>query len=331
MTPRTPPSWPGLGRPAGPDFESPVRRAAPPAPEPAPQPAVPDFLLREPTPRPVPTASASPLWPPPPPPASPEAPAARPDRRRALVPSLVLAAVVSGGLAGAGAAHWVSLGEEAPAQTGTQLPQQPRSGTTAAAPGTAAAAAAAILPSVVQVRAGSTSGSGFVLDDRGHVMTNHHVIEGATTVRLQLAGGRSLSAVVVGSREADDIAVLRVEDPSDLDPAVLGSSADLAIGESVIAVGSPLGLQGTVTGGLVSALDREASLGGQAAQRMIQTDAPINPGNSGGPLVDLEGRVVGVNTAIATIGGQGSGSIGIGFAVPIDRAVDVAERIIDGG
>ena len=181
------------------------------------------------------------------------------------------------------------------------------------------------------MRAGAASGSGFVLDDRGHVMTNHHVVAGATTVRLQLAGGRSLSAVVVGSREADDIAVLRVQDPSDLDPAVLGSSADLAIGESVIAVGSPLGLQGTVTGGIVSALDREASLGGQAAQRMIQTDAPINPGNSGGPLVDLEGRVVGVNTAIATLGGQGSGSIGIGFAVPIDRAVDVAETIIDGG
>ena len=181
------------------------------------------------------------------------------------------------------------------------------------------------------MRAGASSGSGFVLDDRGHVITNHHVVEGATTVRLQLASGRSLSAVVVGSRASDDIAVLQVEDPSDLDPAVLGSSADLVIGESVIAVGSPLGLQGTVTGGIVSALDREASLGGQAAQRMIQTDAPINPGNSGGPLVDLDGRVVGVNTAIATLGGQGSGSIGIGFAVPIDRAVDVAERIIDGG
>ena len=331
MTARTPPTWPGLGRPAGPDFEGPVVGAAPPVPDP--EASRPAFLLPEPTPGSVPAASATGLRPPPAAAADPDPDPARSGRggRRALVPSLVLAAVVSGGIAGAGAAHWVSLGDEPAPQAGTQLPQQPRSGTTAAAPGTAAAAAASILPSVVQVRAGAASGSGFVLDDRGHVMTNHHVVAGATRARLQLAGGRSLSAVVVGSREADDIAVLRVQDPSDLDPAVLGSSADLAIGESVIAVGSPLGLQGTVTGGIVSALDREASLGGQAAQRMIQTDAPINPGNSGGPLVDLEGRVVGVNTAIATLGGQGSGSIGIGFAVPIDRAVAVAETIIDGG
>ncbi|HET6969301.1 MAG TPA: trypsin-like peptidase domain-containing protein, partial [Ornithinibacter sp.] len=266
-------------------------------------------------------------------PAAPTPPPTPPStgRGRARLPALVLAAVVSGGLAGAGAAHWVSLGEPTPSGAGTQIAQQPRGGAAAAAPGTAQAAAASILPSVVQVRAGASSGSGFVLDDRGHVMTNHHVVEGASTVRLQLAGGRSVSAVVVGSRESDDIAVLRVADPSALEPAALGRSADLAIGESVIAVGSPLGLQGTVTGGLVSAVDREASLGGRAAQRMIQTDAPINPGNSGGPLVDLEGRVVGVNTAIATLGGRGSGSIGIGFAVPVDRAVDVAEAIIDGG
>ena len=329
MTARTPPSWPGLGRPAGPDFESPERSPAPR--EPDPEPVHPVFLLGEPQPPVPPATPASRLWPPPPTEVPPPAPTpSGQGRRGGLVPSLVLVAVFAGGLAGAGAAHWVTLGDDPAQQAGTQLPQQ-RRGAAAAAVGTAAAAAAAILPSVVQVRAGASTGSGFVLDERGHVITNHHVVEGETTVRLQLAGGRSISAVVVGSRASDDIAVLRVEDPSDLEPAVLGSSSDLVIGEAVIAVGSPLGLQGTVTGGLVSALNREASLGGQAAQRMIQTDAPINPGNSGGPLVDLDGRVVGVNTAIATLGGQGSGSIGIGFAVPIDRAVDVAERIIDGG
>jgi putative serine protease PepD len=251
--------------------------------------------------------------------------------RRAGIPSLVLAAAISGGVAGAGTAQWLWPGDDAPPRTQTQLAHQAPGSPAAPATGTAQAAAAAILPSVVQVRAGASSGSGFVLDDRGHVMTNHHVIEGASSVRLQLAGGRSVAAVVVGSREADDIAVLRVQDPTDLEPAALGRSADLAIGESVIAVGSPLGLEGTVTGGLVSAVDREARLGGQAGQRMIQTDAPINPGNSGGPLVDLEGRVVGVNTAIATLGARGSGSIGIGFAVPIDRAVAVGAAIIDGG
>ena len=245
-------------------------------------------------------------------------------RRRTRLPSLLLAATLTGGLAGAGAALWA---QPDPIANGRSA------GAPAVAPGggDAAAAAAAVMPSVVQVRAGSSSGSGFVLDARGHVVTNHHVVEGASRVRLELSSGRSLSATVVGTDEANDIAVLRVADPSDLRPAALGSSAALRIGESVIAVGSPLGLTGTVTGGLVSAVDREASLGGGTAQRVIQTDAPINPGNSGGPLVNLAGEVVGVNTAIATLGARGSGSIGIGFAVPVDRARDVAERIIAGG
>ena len=326
--PTAQPRWPGLGRPAGPDFERRARGAAPwpGAPGPAALPPAPSQPRAEAAILSFGSPSPEPAPPPPPP-----SPTSAWGRGRAGIPTLLLAAVLSGALAGAGAAHWVSLGEPDVPAARTQIAQQPRGGAAAAAPGTAQAAAASILPSVVQVRAGASSGSGFVLDDRGHVMTNHHVVEGASTVRLQLAGGRSVSAVVVGSRESDDIAVLRVADASVLEPATLGRSADLAIGESVIAVGSPLGLQGTVTGGLVSALDREASLGGRAAQRMIQTDAPINPGNSGGPLVDLEGRVVGVNTAIATLGGRGSGSIGIGFAVPVDRAVAVAETIIDGG
>ena len=182
--------------------------------------------------------------------------------------------------------------------------------------GTAAAAAAAILPSVVQVRAGSSSGSGFVLDDRGHVMTNHHVIEGATTVRLQLAGGRSLSAVVVGSREADDIAVLRVEDRPTWTPPCWAPRPTSPSGESVIAVGSPLGLQGTVTGGLVSAVDREASLAGQAAQRMIQTDAPINPGNSGVPSSTSRGASSESTPRSPRSGGRARGRSGSGSRCP---------------
>jgi putative serine protease PepD len=242
---------------------------------------------------------------------------------------VLLTAVLAGGLAGAGTAWWL----EPDATTGrTTIAQEPPSGRApAAAAGTEQAAAAAIMPSVVQVRAGSASGSGFVLDDQGHVLTNHHVIDGASTVRLQLSTGRTVSATVVGSSAANDIAVLRVSDPSVLAPARIGQSSSLAIGQPVIAVGSPLGLSGTVTSGIVSAVDREARLGGQAAQSVIQTDASINPGNSGGPLVNLDGQVVGVNTAIATLGGRSSGSIGIGFAVPIDRAVSVAEDIIDGG
>ena len=182
-----------------------------------------------------------------------------------------------------------------------------------------------ILPSVVQVRTGQGSGSGVVMDDQGHVLTNHHVVAGSSTVSLVLSTGRRVTAEVIGSNRDNDIAVLRARS-GDLPAARLGVSADLRIGQSVIAVGSPLGLTGTVTSGVVSALDRRGT-----AESMIQTDASINPGNSGGPLVDLDGRVVGINTSIATLGGRGSGNIGIGFAVPIDRAAEVAQQILARG
>ncbi len=191
--------------------------------------------------------------------------------------------------------------------------------------GSTEAAPSEILPSVVQVRAGRGSGSGVVMDGSGHVLTNHHVVAGASNVSLVLATGRTVSAEVVGSDRSNDIAVLRARG-GDLPAAELGVSADLRIGQPVIAVGSPLGLNGTVTSGVVSALERRSS-----AEAMIQTDAPINPGNSGGPLVDLFGRVVGINTSIATLSGRASGNIGIGFAVPIDRAVEVARGILARG
>jgi putative serine protease PepD len=159
------------------------------------------------------------------------------------------------------------------------------------------------------------------------VVTNHHVIEGASEVQLQLASGRIVDATVVGSDPDSDIAVLRTE-PAVLAAPRIGRSVDVRIGQQVLAVGSPLGLTGTVTAGIISATDRRAAIGTTLGQPVIQTDASINPGNSGGPLVDLDGRVVGVNTAIATLTGGSTGNIGIGFAVPIDRAVDVAERII---
>ncbi len=286
----TRPEWPGLGTPAGPDF----LRPRPPGP-------------------PEPPDQGGPT----------HAPTGR-ERHRARVPAILLTAALSGGLAGAGAAHWAGPEANVSAERAA-IRQQPPSGQT----GSEVAAAEAILPSVVQVRAGTATGSGFVLDGEGHVLTNHHVVEGQSTVRLQLSTGRVVQARVMGSSEANDIAVLRA-DPGVLTPARIGQSSALRIGQPVIAVGSPLGLQGTVTAGIVSAVDRQARLGGQVAQRVVQTDASINPGNSGGPLVNLDGQVVGINTAIATLSGRASGSIGIGFAVPIDRAVDVAERIIDG-
>jgi putative serine protease PepD len=231
---------------------------------------------------------------------------------------LVTAAVLAGGLAGAG----VAVFHDQQPVVSTLVQQRGPAGDRTT-PGTAEAAARTILPSVVQVQARRGSGSGVVIDDRGHVITNHHVVAGSTTVALLGSNGRRVTADVVGSDRGNDIAVLRARG-GDLRPAALGVSADLRIGQPVIAVGSPLGLTGTVTAGIVSAPAR-----GSSTDSMIQTDASINPGNSGGPLVDLSGRVVGINTSIATLG-RSSGNIGIGFAVPIDRAADVAQRIIAG-
>ena len=245
-----------------------------------------------------------------------------PSRSRPRLAAVIAAAVLAGGASGAGVV--VALDRGAPT-AGPTIVQERAPANGSASAGSTEAAASQVLPSVVQVRAGRGGGSGVVMDGEGHVLTNHHVVSGASSVRLVLSSGRTVTAEVVGSDADDDIAVLRAN-AGDLRAARLGVSADLRIGQPVIAVGSPLGLNGTVTSGVVSALDR-----GATAEAMIQTDASINPGNSGGPLVDLDGRVVGINTSIATLGGRGSGNIGIGFAVPIDRALDVARQILTRG
>ncbi|WP_344295574.1 S1C family serine protease, partial [Streptomyces synnematoformans] len=173
-------------------------------------------------------------------------------------------------------------------------------------------------------------GSGFVFDDRGRVLTNAHVVGGATDASVVLHSGRRLDAEVLGRDTGRDVAVLEVTGPYAPRPLPRGRSADLAVADSVLAIGSPLGLSGTVTSGIVSAVDREVSLGEGGRQRAVQTDASINPGNSGGPLVDARGRVVGINTAIASLDRGRGGSIGIGFAVPVEDAVRAADSIIDG-
>ena len=191
-------------------------------------------------------------------------------------------------------------------------------------------AAATALPGVVSVRVGSSGGSGFAVDDQGHIITNNHVVAGGGSVTVVGQDGRRLPAQVVGRDPGSDIAVLRVDQSSGLRPLALAQPGTTREGEPVLADGSPLGLSGTVTAGIVSALDRQVRLGDTGARRnAIQTDASINPGNSGGPLVNARGEVIGVNTAIATL--EGSGNIGIGFAIPIEQAQRAAERIISGG
>lgn len=235
---------------------------------------------------------------------------------------MLVAAIALGGAAGTAGALFVAPDATS---TPTVLQQTQRAPSAPSTHGDAEAAAQRILRSVVQVRTDAGSGSGFVIDDAGHVVTNHHVVDGAGRVSLVLPDGSAIAGRVVGSDEDSDIAVVEAQDLT-VPAAELGASADLRIGQQVIAVGSPLGLNGTVTSGIVSALDRTSQ---RSPQPLVQTDASINPGNSGGPLVDLDGRVVGVNSSIATLG-YSSGNIGIGFAIPVDDAARIATDIITG-
>jgi S1-C subfamily serine protease len=169
---------------------------------------------------------------------------------------------------------------------------------------------------------GTATGSGFVIDSEGHVLTNNHVIEGADRIQVKLgASDTNYQAKVVGADPASDLALLKVEAPADqLHPLTLGHSSEMEVGDPVVAIGNPFGLDRTVTSGIVSALQRQIEApDGFSITNVIQTDAAINPGNSGGPLINAAGEVIGINSQIAT-GGGGNGNVGIGFAIPIDTA-----------
>ena len=169
---------------------------------------------------------------------------------------------------------------------------------------------------------GGATGSGFVIDDEGHVATNQHVVEGVEQVTVRFENGEELTARVVGADPSTDVALLKLDSlPDGVEPLDLGSTESLEIGDLVVAIGSPFGLQGTVTAGIVSALGRELTApDGFTIDGAIQTDAAINPGNSGGPLLDGQGRVVGINSQIAT---ETGGNVGIGYAVPIETVQEV--------
>jgi S1-C subfamily serine protease len=175
---------------------------------------------------------------------------------------------------------------------------------------------------------GQATGSGFVIGRNGDILTNAHVIEGAVKVTVQLADKKIVAAKVIGKDTSSDLALLRVDpDGLDLKPLPLGSSEDVQVGDPVIAIGNPFGLDRTLTTGVVSALQREIRApNGFAISNVIQTDAAINPGNSGGPLIDAAGRVIGVNSQIQT-GSSGGGNVGIGFAVPIDTAKQILPQL----
>jgi S1-C subfamily serine protease len=180
---------------------------------------------------------------------------------------------------------------------------------------------------------GVATGSGILIDTEGHILTNNHVVENASKVEVKLGSSdTTYTAEVVGTDPATDVALLKVEAPEDtLHPLVLGDSSKVLVGEPVIAIGNPFGLDRTVTSGIVSAIQRQIQApNGFSISHVIQTDAAINPGNSGGPLIDSEGRVIGINSQIQT-GGSGDGNVGIGFAVPINTAREVVTQIEEHG
>jgi len=213
---------------------------------------------------------------------------------------------------------------------------------TAAAPsGSVEAAAANELPRVVQLRAQNGEGSGFLISSDGMIVTNNHVVAEAAQGGQLVAvfqNGKTAKVSVVGRDPDSDVAVVKAQDVSGLTPVELGRSDDLKVGQGVVAIGSPFDLSGTVTTGIVSSLHRPTRAGGQQGEQRtvmdaIQTDAAINPGNSGGPLVDLQGRVIGINSAIYSPGSANgdAGSVGIGFAIPIDQARRTADEIAKTG
>ena len=280
-------------------------------------------------------------------------PVPQPERRRSSrVGGAVLAsALLLGGIGGfAGAAGFEALDDDE-GSSSTPSSRAPLNTNAAdtdddapAAGDTPEAVAAEVLPSVVKINVagpqGQGSGSGIILSADGEILTNSHVVEVAAEggdMTVDFNDGTSASAEVVGTDPLSDLAVIQAEDVSGLTPAAIGSSDQLDVGEGVVAIGSPFGLEATVTSGIVSSLNRPVSIPDDATDMdttypAIQTDAAINPGNSGGPLVNLAGEVVGVNSSIRTAAssaGEG-GSIGLGFAIPITKVLPLVEQLRNG-
>ncbi|WSQ10377.1 trypsin-like peptidase domain-containing protein [Streptomyces sp. NBC_01231] len=306
-------------------------------------------------------------WPPPAPPAVPsyadggsggagsgwgaayQQPAPKPrSGRGGLIAGILVAALVAGGLGG-GLGY--TLAKDNDTSSSTTVSASDSGGSVKRDPGTVAGVAARALPSTVTIEAESSSGeggtgTGFVFDTEGHIVTNNHVVADAVDggkVTATFPTGKKFDAEVVGHAQGYDVAVIKLKNaPSDLKPLTLGNSDRVAVGDSTIAIGAPFGLSNTVTTGIISAKNRPVASSdgsGSNASYMsaLQTDASINPGNSGGPLLDAQGNVIGINSAIQSSSGGGlggtsqSGSIGLGFAIPINQAKYVAQQLIQTG
>ena len=263
-------------------------------------------------------------------------------RAGAMTVGALTIAVVSAGIGGGVAL----MAKPDNVSSGTQITAAPSVPAASLPAGSVEQVAAKVVPSVVKLETdmgrASEEGSGIILSSDGLILTNNHVVAGGKggDTTITFADGRTTKFTIVGTDPSSDIAVVKAEGVSGLTPITIGSSADLKVGQDVVAIGSPLGLEGTVTTGIISALNRPVAAGGDIRNQntvldAIQTDAAINPGNSGGALVNMNGELVGVNSAIATLGGDSaaaqSGSIGLGFAIPIDQAKRIADELIQNG
>ncbi|MFD6886812.1 S1C family serine protease [Streptomyces sp. NPDC059957] len=250
-------------------------------------------------------------------------------------------ALLAGGIGG-----YAGVLAERQAATRLELPQTPRTDR-GRAPDSVAGIAAAALPGVVTLHVSgadsSSTGTGFVLDGQGHILTNHHVVNGARTITVTFSTGESVPAELVGGDTGYDLAVVKVDGVRGLRPLALGNSENVEVGDPVVAIGAPFDLSNTVTAGIISATGRPITAGGDKGDGSdvsyvdaLQTDAPINPGNSGGPLLDAKAQVIGINSAIRggdgkDSSGQQRGSIGLGFAIPVNQGKRVAEELIRTG
>ncbi|MCW2748598.1 MAG: trypsin [Nocardioidaceae bacterium] len=328
-------------------FDAPPPPPAPPAPSAAP--AQPDLYTHRYTDAPAsdPTVAvnqpAGSDQPPFPPVAPVEADGHKPRKRRGGL--IVTGALIAGLVGGVGgAAAYDALNDDSSGTSSTVSSLQNDAKQTSLPEGTVSKVASTVLPSVVQINVKGTSeagsGTGIIISNDGQILTNNHVVEVAAnggSITVSFNDGTTAKATIVGRDPITDLAVISAEGKSGLTPATLGTSDNLTVGQEVVAIGSPFGLESTVTSGIVSALNRPVTssdgtaTGTSSVFPAIQTDAAINPGNSGGPLVDLDGRVVGINSAIRTNSDtSGSGSIGLGFAIPIDLAKRVSAQLVRG-
>lgn len=199
-----------------------------------------------------------------------------------------------------------------------------------------ASVVANVRPAVVQInttlRGGSGIGSGVIIDERGYIVTNNHVVDGARDIEVVLWDGTTLKGELIGTAPGDDLAVIKIEPPKNMVVAQLGNSSDVRVGQEVLAIGNPLGITQTVTNGIVSAVGRNVDVGdGVTIINAIQTDAPINPGNSGGALVDLQGKVIGIPTLTAVDTEFNAPANGVGFAIPSNRVNQIVPQLIENG